>query len=231
MTVLPLERSQKVTDLSKQVILIYGRAKVGKSTLCSQFDSPLFLATEPGLNHLEVFKVNINSWEKFLEACAEVAGGKHSFKTVVIDTVDNLLVYCSDWVCRKNRINHPSELPHGKGWHLVTSELHRALTKLSSLPYGLIMVSHCVQVEIETKTNKYSRWTINISGKNRNLFLNGADIILFIDSKMDENKKEVRFIRTKPSMYWDAGDRSNLLPEELPLSYDKLKEHFKQEVV
>ena len=80
MGILPIEKSSKIDELSRQVILVYGRAKIGKSTLCSKFEAPLFLATEPGLNHLEVFKVNITGWQKFLEACAEIAEGRHQYK-------------------------------------------------------------------------------------------------------------------------------------------------------
>ena len=223
---LPVERSKRITDLSQQVILIYGRAKIGKSTLCSQFEEPLFLATEPGLNHLEVFKVNINSWEKFLEACSDLAGGKHKFKTIIIDTIDNLVVFCQDYVCKKNGINHPSELPHGKGWSMVTSELRRALVKIAQLPYGLVMVSHSELVEVETKTRKYTRYTIPIGGKNRGIILNMPDIILFIDSEVAKDGTERRLIRTKPSMFYEAGDRSELLPEVLPLDYKELAKHF-----
>ena len=99
MSILPQQKSEKITALAKQTVLIYGRAKIGKSTLCSQFEKPLFLATEAGLNHLEVYKINCNSWEKFLDACKEIGQGGHDFKTIVIDTVDNLVVYCSDYVC------------------------------------------------------------------------------------------------------------------------------------
>ena len=224
--ILPIQKSKKIVDLQKQVILIYGRAKIGKSTLCSQFDEPLFLATEPGLNHLEVFKVNCNSWERFLDACRAIAKGGHRFKTIVIDTIDNLIIYCSDYICRENGINHPSELPHGKGWHMVTYELQRALSKLASLPYGLIMVAHSTLEEVETKTKKYTRYSISISGKNRNAVLNMADIILFIDSEVSKDGEEVRVIRTKPSMYYEAGDRSNLLPEILRLDYRELVKYF-----
>lgn len=224
---LPIEKSKVVSELSQQVILVYGRAKIGKSTLCSKFDQPLFLATEPGLNHLEVFRVNINNWDKFLEACGDLADGKHKFKTIVIDTIDNLVVFCSDWVCRENSINHPSELPHGKGWHLVTSELRRALVKLASLPYGLVIVSHSELIEVETKTRKYTRYTIPIGGKNRNIILNMPDIILFIDSEVSKDGSERRLIRTKPSMFFEAGDRSGLLPETLPLDYNELAKYFK----
>ena len=221
-----IEKSLKVLDISKQVILIYGRAKIGKSTFCSQFEKPLFLATEPGLNNLEVYKVNINNWEVFLDACKSLAEGKHDFKTIVIDTIDNLVVYCSAYICAQHNVNHPADLPHGKGWHFVTSELTRVISKLSMLGYGLVMTSHCDMEEIETKTKKYNRFTISISGKNRSLFLNMADIILFVDSEMDKDGNEKRLIRTKPSLYWESGDRSCCLPETLPLDYNKFSQYF-----
>lgn len=223
-----LQKSKVVSELSKQVILIYGRAKIGKSTLCSQFEKPLFLATEAGLGQLEVYKVDCNSWIKFAEACKTVGEGNHDFKTIVIDTIDNLVVFCSDYICKKNGINHPSELPHGKGWNLVTSELKRVMIKLSNLPYGLVMISHCVKEEVETKTKKYNRWTIDVSGKNKSIFLNMSDIILFIDSKISADKEEVRLIRTKPSMNWESGDRSGKLPAEIPLNFNELKKYFEK---
>lgn len=225
---LPKEKSKRISDLSKQVILLYGRAKIGKSSLCAEFEKPLFLATEPGLAHLEVFKVNVNSWKKFLEACKDVAEGKHDFKTIIIDTVDNLVTYCQEWVCMEHGVNHVADLPHGKGWHFTTTELNRALMKLASLPYGLIFVSHSELVEVETKTRKYHRYTISIGGKNRNIVLNTVDIILFIDSETSKDGEERRLIRTKPSMFWEAGDRSNLLPPEIALNYEALSKYFKK---
>jgi len=224
---LPIEKSGIERRIQKQNILIYGRAKIGKSTLASQFPNPLFLATEPGLNHLSVFKVNINSWEKFLEACKDITDGKHKFETIIIDTCDNLVVYCSDYICRNNGIKHPSELAHGRGWNLITTELTRTITKLAGLPYGLVMISHSDLIEVETRTKKFHRYTISIGGKNRNLFLNMTDLILFIDSEVSKDGNEKRFIRTKPSMYWEAGDRSNVLPEIIKLDYSELNKYFK----
>ena len=53
------------------------------------------------------------------------------------------------------------------------------------------------------------------------------DMILFIDSAVKDGE-EKRFIRTKPSEYYDAGDRSGLLPEIIPLSYEALAKPFKK---
>lgn len=220
---LPTIKSEKETSLGKQIMLVYGRPKIGKSTFCSFFDEALFLATEPGLNHLSVYKVAVNSWEAFLAACGDLAKGDHKFKTVIIDTVDNLITYCSDYICRENKIEHPADMPHGRGWSLVTTELNRTLTKLYGLGYGVVIVSHSKQEEIETKTKKYSRTTIDVGGKNQNIILNRMDVILFMDSEMKDGV-EVGVVRTKPSIYFDAGDKSNTLPNDIayPLNNPKV---------
>ena len=224
---LPKQKSEIVSALDKQTILIYGRAKIGKSTLASQFPTPLFLATEAGLNHLSVHKTNITSWLSFLEACVEIQKGNHEFKTIVIDTIDNLVSLCSDYICKREKIDHPADMPMGKGWYLITEELKGKLIKLSMLPYGLVFISHCKNEVVKTRTAEYNRYTISISGTgSRRVFLNMSDLILFVDSKIESNK-ERRIIYTKPSRDYEAGDRTGLLPETLELNYDALIKYFK----
>jgi hypothetical protein len=235
MSLLPEGKTSINNKLEDQIMLVYGRPKIGKSTLCSNLDKALFLATEAGLNHLEVYKINIVNWESLLKVCAELAQGNDKFDTIVIDTVDNLVMYCSDYICKKLDVEHPGDLSHGRGWSAVTQELKRVLTKLSAMPYGLIMIGHSKQEEIETKTQKYNRFTLNIGGKNCDVIKDMSDIILFMDSEMKDGD-EVGVIRTKPSLYYDAGDRSKLLPEniEYPLSdptkaYEIIQGKFKGE--
>lgn len=109
MSLLPTKASKPKISFEEYTTLIYGAPKTGKSTLASQFEKPLFLATEAGLNALETYNTEIDSWEKFLEVCAEIVEGKHGFKTIVIDTVDNLFNMCSAFICKRNKIQHESE--------------------------------------------------------------------------------------------------------------------------
>lgn len=221
-----IEKTQVSNGLANQTILLYGMAKVGKTTTANQFPKALFLATEAGHSHLECDRINCNSWNKFLEACALVAKGEHEYQTIIIDTIDNLVDYCTESVCKENGISYPSELAMGRGWALVTSELKRAMMKLASLPYTLVMISHSTREIIETSSGKkYDRWTISVSGKNKQIFLNMSDLILFIDFRR-EGEETKRIIKTRPSPSWQAGDRSGRLPEELPLSYTELKKHM-----
>ena len=155
--VLPEKTTPKKENLADLTVLVYGRSKIGKSNWCSHSEGALFLATEPGLNALDVYQVPIQSWDQLLATGSEIAEGKHSFKTIIIDTIDNAYRMCAEHVCAKFKIEHESDLGYGKGWALINNEFHRVLTKLAFLPYGLFLVSHSVEREIETRTGKYTR--------------------------------------------------------------------------
>jgi hypothetical protein len=227
---LPTEATKPVTELGKQTILLYGSPKLGKSSFASKAPGSLFFECEPGLNHLEVFKVPTYSWEAFLEACKLVAKGEHNFKTIVIDTVDNAFKMCSDYVCAKHGIEYEGDMGHGKGWALVKNEWHRVLTRLASLPYGLIMISHSIDKTIETRTGEYTKTTPSLPDRARNVVLGLVDIILFGDSiaKKDAagNVTIERVVRTKPHPTYEAGDRTGRLPELLPLDYEQFMKAF-----
>jgi hypothetical protein len=227
---LPTEATKPVTELGKQTILLYGSPKLGKSSFASKAPGSLFFECEPGLNHLEVFKVPTYSWEAFLEACKLVAKGEHNFKTIVIDTIDNAFKMCSDYVCTKHGIEYEGDMGHGKGWALVKNEWHRVLTRLASLPYGLIMISHSIDKTIETRTGEYTKTTPSLPDRARNVVLGLVDIILFGDSiaKKDAagNVTIERVVRTKPHPTYEAGDRTGRLPELLPLDYEQFMKAF-----
>jgi len=157
MPILPTTKTPPKPSLSDLTVLCYGKTKLGKTSFCSQADGAVFLATEPGLNALEVFQVPILSWEDLLAACAEIGEGKHPFKTVVIDTVDNAYRFCTEYILRKYKVEHESDLAYGKGYAIVNNEFQRVLTKLAFLPYGLYLISHAKEIEVETRTGKYTR--------------------------------------------------------------------------
>ena len=221
---LPTAKTKPAMELGKQTILLYAPPKLGKSTFASKFPEAMFFECEPGLNHLEVFKLPTYKWEDFLEACKLIAKGEHSFNTLVIDTVDNAFKMCSDYVCAKHGIEYEGDMGHGKGWALVKNEWHRVLTRLASLPYGLLLISHAVDKTIETRTGEYTKTTPSLPDRARNVVLGLVDIILYGDSvsRKDAAGNVIidRVLRTKPHPTYEAGDRTGRLPEMLPLDYD-----------
>jgi hypothetical protein len=229
---LPKSKTKPKASLNDLTALVYGPSKIGKSTWCSHAENALFLATEPGLNALEVFEAPITCWDDLLQACAEIAEGKHDFKTIVIDTVDNAYRMCADYVCKKFKIEHESDLGYGKGYALINNEFQRVLNKLAFLPYGLILISHSHERDIETRTGKHTRIVPTLPDKARKLVTGLVDLILFCDLDMktgDDGKPMYqRVMRTKPSPNYDAGDRTGRLPEMIPLDFPTFLKAFNQ---
>jgi len=231
---LPTAISSKVNDLSEKVTGIYGRAGIGKSTLASMWEDVYFTATEAGLFHLsDVKKVNVTSWKQFLEICKEFVAGGHKYKTLAIDTWDNLCDLCRENKCAELNIDDIGDYKKFGAHHLVTQELQRVITKLSLTEYGLILISHYKEEERTSKTKKWNRATISASGKNKDIMLNICDPLLFMDSEM-KGDEEVGIIRTKPSIYWEAKDKGQVLPDsiEYPLNdtkvaYEVIRKAFK----
>lgn len=226
---LPTQTTMPKTSLAEYTICLYGEPKIGKSTFASQFEKPLFLATEAGLNSLETHQIPIKSWEEFLEAGKLIATSKHEFKTIIIDTVDNLSVFCSDYICKQNGIQHESDFGFGKGWKLVRNEFLRVLTKLSLLPYGLVFISHAKTEEVKTRTSAINKSMPTMSNSFREIVLGMSDLILYAHTIQRTNKaenkiEEIRVLRTKAAETYEAGDRTGRLPDTLQFSYQSFKD-------
>ena len=234
MTLLPKQKTKRRTSLSEQTVLLYGMPKVGKSSLCAQIPNAVFMATEPGLNHLDVYQAPITDWETFLAVAAEIAEGRHNFKAIIIDTVDNCYKFCHEHVCAKHGIKHPSDLPYGKGHALVNNEFQRVMTKLAALPYGLFLISHAVEREIESRTGKYHKTMPTLPEGARKILLGMIDLALFADLETVTDKDGAascrRVLRTKPDKHFEAGDRTGKLPDPLPLNFKAFKDAFEKAV-
>jgi hypothetical protein len=227
---LPTAKTLPKSDLADLSVLCYGATKIGKSTWCSHAENALFLSTEPGLNSLEVFQIPIRSWDELLAACAEIAEGNHEFKTVIIDTVDNAYRMCADHICRKFKVEHESDLGYSKGYTLAQNEFQRVLNKLAFMPYGLYLISHSKEIEIETRTGKYNKIVPTLPEKVSRIVLGLVDMILYCDIEVvtgpDNKAVGRRVMRSKPSLYYEAGDRTGKLPDVIDLDYAGFVEAF-----
>jgi hypothetical protein len=145
---LPTRKTEIETDLSKYTIFIYGREKIGKTSLAAQFPDALFLMFEPGSKSLEIFRMEINSWVEFVETC-KLLKESTQYKTIVIDTVDLAFKYCSDYMCKKLVITHPSDEEWGKAWGLIRDEFTQWMSYLGKLNRGVIFISHAAERDIK----------------------------------------------------------------------------------
>lgn len=195
-----------LTDYS---MLLYGREKIGKTTLLAHFPDVLFMFTEPGNKDLRIFEMYVHSWQDFRDAVTllqeEHAAGKSRFRTVAIDTVDILWDYCEDFTCMKLAIDHLSDEDWGKGYRAAKREFVKWVSALMKMDMGVVFVSHDQFREIKTRDGgKTDRILPTLAGSARGVLEPMVDVWAYY--QYDENNKRVLQIRGDDLV--SAGHRS-----------------------
>lgn len=94
--------------------LIYGPNGVGKSHFAKDFPEPIYMDIEGNLDHLNLNKQRIRSWEEAKDFVLFLSEEKHPYKTLVVDSLDQLQSYAAPVACRAVGIKNINE-GYGKG--------------------------------------------------------------------------------------------------------------------
>lgn len=215
---LPTEKSKKELDFTKMNTLIYGNPGCGKSTFASNFEAGIFADCENGLKSLEVFKIPISKWEDFMDLKKSLKEEKHNYKTLIIDTTDILFTLCSNFCCSKYNVSHVSDLDYGKGYDIIRNYFLSQLVDLNSMGIGLVFISHAKPREEKTKTEKWTVMDTSMAGQAQKVIHGFVDFIFMMHVDKDKN----RLIRTKPTKYINAKDRTGKLPELMEADFGKI---------
>jgi hypothetical protein len=226
---LPTTKREPLKNLSDYNLLLYGAPKVGKSTFCSHMEDAFFIATDNGLKSLSVMDMDITSWTQFRELCGILSTGAHPYKTLVIDTVDNLYKQCREHVLSQHRIKHESDAPFGKGYGFVKDEFTGVLTKVlgSKFPYGIVLTSWAKTEEVKTRTDIFHRAVTTLPAAIQEFVTGNVDIILYATALPSGE----RVLHANSSERHLGGDRSGnafgrQLPNTLPLDYKEFETAF-----
>ena len=199
---LPKERSRPCDKLQDYSSLIYGRKKIGKTTLASMFKKAFFMLCEPGGKALSLYARPVRNWLEF-KAYVRLIIKSKNFENVVIDTADYSYEYCFDYQCKKMVIDHPADEAWGKGWKAIKKEYSSEITKLLHSGKGVIFISHAREEEVKKRGGEtYNRTASTLSGQAKELLEGLVDIWAFYTYEGDQ-----RVLIIQGDDYIDAGHR------------------------
>jgi len=234
--ILPVEKSKLNRNFKSQKFAMLGTSGIGKSTFWAQDENALFLETEAGLNHLEVYKVPIRSWNDLREAYGllykSFQDNKLQYSVIVIDTIDRLIDYAQEEVIerakefyKKIEINTVGDIPNGMGWFKTKEIVNTFLTKLELLPSAVAYVSHLSIKRITDGSLSFDKSTISVGGQLGEDLLAWSDHTLHIETHLMGDKL-IRKVWTKPTQSREAKSRGSVIPDGWKWT-DDMKENYK----
>ena len=226
-------------ETAKKVVQ-YGPEGIGKSTLASQYPSPVFIDTEGSTKELDIARYpSPKTWNDvitYVNDFIECIPGK----TLVIDTADWAEALAIASVCSDLGVKGIESVGYGKGYVYLSekfSELLKRCDVLIEQGVNVVFTAHAQMRKFEQpdELGAYDRWEMKLSKKVAPLLKEWADMVLFCNYKTDvitdQNTKSKKATGGRRVMYashhpcWDAKNRYSL-PDQMEMSFDGIAHLF-----
>lgn len=231
---LPENKKRDISKVSKKVLWLYGLPFSGKTYLANKFPDALFLNTDGNIKFVDSPYVFIKddvkvegritkrkpAWEVFKEVIDELEKKQNTFKTVVVDLLEDTYEYCRAYKYAEMGVEHESDAGFGKGYDIIRKEFLDNIKRLTNLDYeNIILISHEDSSKNITRRSGESTTTIrpNIQEKLASKIAGMVDIVARVVADGDN-----RTLSFKNNEYIFGGGRLNIKGKDIPLNYDDL---------
>lgn len=136
---------QKTADVTPKNILIWGESMSGKTYLAKEFESPLIINTDGNASKITTPSVFIKNFNEFKEVIEELEKGKHTFKTLIIDLIDDLETMVINHICSLAKVESLADIAFGKGFNTFNSIWKNLMMTLTQMNMNVIFISHIVE--------------------------------------------------------------------------------------
>lgn len=212
--------------MSSRVLLV-GRTKVGKTRLAASWGpkQTLILDTHAGTRFLdgEHFVSEIQSFTDFTEAVDQIVAGDHPFKTVVIDTIDDIYKFADKHAGEKHNKIAAGLVEFGKGTTEAEARFREQVGRLLASPYGIWFIGHAETEQVGNDTTLVPKLD-----KRVRTFIEGNTDFNWLARRVGKRAE----LQTQPTGVYAAGGRVPL-PDPCPMDastiYAALTNGFKKQ--
>lgn len=235
---LPQNERRTIETTEKKVVWVYGMPFSGKTFFANAFPDPLMLNSDGNIKFVDAPYIAIKdeiivkgrmqperkfAWEMFKEVITELEKKENTFKSIVVDLLEDMYEHCRIYVCNKMGISHESD-DSFRAWDKVRGEFLNTLKRLMALDYeNIILISHQdVSKDITKKGgDKITAIKPNINDKVANKIAGMVDIVA--RAIAEENNYTLSF---KTSEVIFGGGRLTVSKNEIPSDYEQFCELY-----
>ena len=226
---LPENKRRNLETTTKKVIWIYGSPFSGKTTFANAFPDPLMLNTDGNIKFVDAPYIHIKdkvdggrlakrtfAWETFKDVILELEKKNNTFKTIVVDLLEDLYESCRRYICDQKGWDHESD-DSFRAWDMVRTEFLSVIKRLMNLDYeNIVLISHLDSTKDVTKKggDKLTSIKPNINDKVANKVAGMVDIVA--RAIADDGQYILSFKRNEVIF---GGGRLKFKAAEIPLDY------------
>ena len=234
---LPKNERRKIGDIAKKTLWIYGKPFTGKTTFANKFPDPLMLNTDGNIKFVDAPYIPIKdevtvtgrltkrkfAWEIFKETIDELEKKENTFKTIVVDLLEDLYEYCRLYMYDQLGITHESD-DSFRAWDKVRTEFLSTIKRLMNLDYeNIILISHedATKDIMKKSGENFTAIKPNLNDKVANKIAGMVDVVarVYVDDKQ-------RILSFKSDEVIFGGGRLKLRAKEIDLDYEKFREVY-----
>ncbi len=223
--ILSIKPSVISRDLRGKYVLLYGKAKSGKTTAACSFPKALLCAFERGYNAIGgVMAQDITKWSDFKLVLRQLekAEAREMFETIIIDTVSIAWDLCEQFICAQNGVQKISDIPWGQGYSSCKKEFESSLRKITQLGYGVVLISHnATRIEKTADGSEIEVISPELPKRAAEICNGIVDIIGYIGNEYKDGVNE-RYLYTRETPTLFAGSRFKYLAPKIPFGYNEL---------
>lgn len=213
-------------------MILYAEPGVGKSVFASKFPKPFFICSDDNYEWLldfgakEEAHVKVTSWTDVKKVFKDEF---NEYETIVVDLTEDLFMWCELEWCKKNGVEHPSDLGWGKGYSGPRNEFFVEISKLLAKDKNIVLLMHGEVITLKNKRgveyNTY-RPTSRIPDKLLDQLEGRVRYCLraYIDSKeVDGKLVKTRYLSLVPKEDEYGiirGVNENEIPQTIPLDFN-----------
>jgi GTPase SAR1 family protein len=213
------------TKISNVKMLVYGVSGAGKTVFASTWPKVLFVQAEKGM--LSVTQEGVDywpcdSWQDILEVMEYLASGEHPYRTVVFDSINEIMKLSMDWVIGNynSRGRQYDTQPTQSDWGKSLDDIAHLIRFIKSLPMNVVVIA--------TNTNRVHEDDIiepTLSGKQTGTtlcrFMDVIGYLYTVDT--DQGVQRMLAVETPIAI---SKDRTRCLPAVIPDPTYKALNHY-----
>lgn len=197
---------------SEVKMLVYGESGVGKTVFASTWPDCAFLDLDRGMASIKkrVFQFRIEYWEDLLEAIDYLKTQKTPFRTVVMDSLNELQNLSLRHIVSAYSVRRPYDsLPSQSDYGKMLDDFDLVVREIRAIRKNIVFIAQVAPRTYETDPVQ-PQFTGKATARNISRMM---DVIGYLDKRESEGKK-------KRVMVFDAvnfvtKDRSDRLPQSI----------------